>query len=380
MKKFITLAVSLAMILAVVLTQYGASFLGISDSLGGRGSGKDQSITSKDEALDMMNVATYFFSSFLNSDLPYSTAESNALHGTSTTLSLNTDSIVLPTLLQKARSTFLDSDIPYSGMTIYETITRHDNVSNGNNRYSAYMLGDAIIYLTTDAAYIDIDATVSIMLQEEIVTDSWDNSKTVQAQSTAFSIGYQMYIDKECICFKIDYLDMATADMSTLTSLLGKWIDFSGNIAGVDEVISLVRTLYLEALSNSLQYQSDFFAENQDTAFVKNGSVYSVKDSEFKEFMIGDPTNDLSGVYGDIIEIIDMEKLDTLEGDFSIDLSNKTKPKIFKTAKGSLKDTIGECNWDITVELSFENIDNTVIKQPSKIWSIEEIEKEIMGY
>ncbi len=361
MKKVISLVVCFVLIVTAICIDQQGLFIG-----GAR-------IRNEEDVKDLLRSAVYLLSG--------EGFQKNALMTDSelTVLSNASD----PALAKQSDEDFLNSDIPYTGMTIREKLSSSMSGTIAGKSFMQKQSGDAVLYLTEDAVRIEADVRMYA---------------SYAGLTTTLAVVAKYYIDAENVYIMIESYDEKTTRSGSaaedeeakkereeqdkvIKALCGKWLDCS---EGMGSLVSLLKTLALNSLAQTLHYYSDYFDEHGDDAFLKTGDLYVLKEDEFVDFVEGNHQS-LTGSYGNIslIEYADMEDL---VGSFTVDLSDSAKPKIDQSFFGTYEedgiDQEGEkCtnrySCENEVSLTFEHIGITKAHKPAEadVWGMKKIEE-----
>lgn len=226
----------------------------------------------------------------------------------------------------------------YSSLTFHEFTTMS---VRGATSFS--MKRDLTGYLTDEISFYQSEMSMSF----SVTVDK-------EKRSAEIYLEMELYIDRTQAFFRIKrYLAGGSGEYQNFPlALLDTWIDCSDE----EEMLSALREIgdYNSSVS---AYLARFIDRNFEEAFSRRENVYTLRESEFKQLM-KDFEREILSQYG---------LKAALSGELSVDLSEPDAPKMILT-DGNL--------WD---ELTFRNIDNTVVSLPAQmdIVSAEDLLKEM---
>jgi hypothetical protein len=306
MRKYISLIVCVVLlVIAMVMGRPESSNVTI-----GAGNGKPETIATAEEFVDVLD----FFESF--EFKTSSSAEAGGVTGFATKQ---------------------DSSEKYTSATFYNKSKGTVNMSQGGYGANSTFSRELTIYLTETAAYYkSVGVVMTKSTSEEYKT------------SLRLNFDFEMYITTNLCLVKFERFDIGatgegTEDVPTdlfKPSMMRKWISSEE----LGEIFMYVNQENYALLGEI----GDYFEDYKFTKFTKNGDVYKINEEFF----------------GDAMDIIfgDIPAPEDIKGNFVVDLSAKTNPRIKMTM--SYSDIFSEISMSAYEEnyISFSNINNTVIK------------------
>lgn len=229
-------------------------------------------------------------------------------------------------------------------MTLKSSFSHYEVVGFSLSGIPTNIQYTATAYLSEDEMLFEIDMTHS------------------SAQGALYAT-MQIYRNKERTLLRFERVFGAVAGnvLTVPDILLGKWLDVAEvNISDILETLSFSVDKHLTILD----IVARTVADSQTDGFSKVGQKYTMTSETFLDF--GAQILSLDG--------IQLKNEETYKGKFEVNLSSKKRPKVSYTLDA--KQTIIDKQFSIvtthaqlyeTVEYTFSNIGNTVIKMPNNL-------------
>ncbi|MBO5925966.1 MAG: hypothetical protein J6Q38_00185 [Clostridia bacterium] len=238
--------------------------------------------------------------------------------------------------------------------------------------------------------------TGSVKITEEALTIEYSSVSSVVemgSAKTTMNTPLKIYIDEnsQYVCYGgFDYtikIEEETTDVGVIVEeylgdLLGKWIDLGSTFSNsaLNSSFKEVFNSCVKALTEEIDFYSDYLSENIDKKFVKKGGKYLLKSENFEEFTKSfidrneenTDNNLLETLFGDDFSY----SYSGLSGSIEYDISNMNEPKIsFNnaiTANASVSDNGETLGVTVTNNVSgyynFKNINSTTITKPTEVF------------
>ncbi len=256
----------------------------------------------------------------------------------------------------------LPSETPqYTSVTLEDTLRFSMKASSGLSSSSSRIDRQMTAYLTEEATYYVSEATIS---SSRRVSEKIDGNKVVQKEvneKTDIDLRIHIWISKEASMLRFDrYTVLENGVKHALPSnVIGKWVVFTlDDDTGIFDRLTSVdgHNFAVLALMGEMLAIEDNFTRSRDT--------YKMTDSAFRSFLTG--VERIDGVSGS------SSGEDAMKGSFVASLKNSRRPRVTIDLKDSylsgskMSDDYFSMNFGQTEELTFLNIDNTVVGKPSE--------------